>query len=48
MVRDCETIQYVAFSLRFQLVPSGLSNCPEPANKRKWKEPEQPLLRLIF
>jgi hypothetical protein len=27
----------VAFPLRFQLVPGGLSNCPEPANTRKWK-----------
>jgi hypothetical protein len=38
----------VAFPLRFQLVPGGLSNRPEAANKRKWKEPERPLLRLFF
>lgn len=38
----------VAFSYAFQRVPGGLSNCPEPANTKKWKEPERPLAPALF
>jgi hypothetical protein len=41
-------IRVCSFCVPFQPLPGGLSNCPEAANKRKWKEPERPLLRLFL